>query len=54
MHPVILYIPVVDRIQNVVNVMKESPMKIKLLDKTKIQVPYQALWYAQRFPHSCS
>ncbi len=37
--PPISYVPVVDPVQDVVNTMKEHPMKIKLPDKTKIQVP---------------
>ncbi len=41
-HPPIPYVPVVNPVQDVVNTMKEHPMKIKLPDKTKIQVP---IWH---------
>ena len=40
--PPIPYVPVVDRVQDVVN-SKERPMKIKLPDKTEIQVP---IWHS--------
>ncbi len=41
-HPPIPYVPVIDPVQDVVN-SKERPMKIKLPDKTKIQVP---IWHS--------
>ena len=40
--PPIPYVPVVDPVQDVVNTTKEHPMKIKLPDKTEIQVWYQS------------
>ena len=40
--PPIPYVPVVDPVQDVVN-SKERPMKIKLPDKTEIQVP---IWHS--------
>ena len=40
--PPIPYVPVVDPVQDVVNTTKEHPMKIKLPDKTEIQVP---IWH---------
>jgi hypothetical protein len=41
-HPPIPYVPVVDLVQDVMKA-KERPMKIKLPDKTKIQVP---IWHS--------
>ena len=40
--PPIPYVPVIDPVQDVVNTTKEHPMKIKLPDKTEIQVP---IWH---------
>ena len=40
--PPIPYIPVIDPAQDIVNTTKEHPMKIKLPDKTEIQVP---IWH---------
>ena len=40
--PPIPYVPVVDPVQDVVNA-KDHPMKIKLPDKTEIQVP---IWHS--------
>jgi hypothetical protein len=40
--PPIPYVPVVDPVQDIVN-SKERPMKIKLPDKTEIQVP---IWHS--------
>ena len=37
------YVPVIDPVQEIVNSSKEHPMKIKLPDKTEIQVP---IWHS--------
>ena len=41
--PPILYVSIIDPIQDVINMAKEHPMKIKLPDKTEIQVP---IWHS--------
>ncbi len=41
--PPIPYVPVIDPVQEIVNFSKEHPMKIKLPDKTVIQVP---IWHS--------
>ena len=41
--PPIPYVPVIDPVQEIVNSQKEHPMKIKLPDKTEIQVP---IWHS--------